>query len=100
LIKESTKRVEDGAELSSQTGVALKRIIEGVEATAKEISKIAEATVAQAQNAQEVSNAIQNVSEVTEQVAAGSEQLASSSEQLGAQAASLRELVARFKIED
>ncbi len=100
LIKESTKRVEDGAELSSQTGTALKRIIEGVEATAKEISKIAEATVAQAQNAQEVSNAIQNVSEVTEQVAAGSEQLASSSEQLGAQAASLRELVARFKIED
>ncbi len=100
LIKESTKRVEDGAELSRQTGVALKKIIEGVEATAAEISKIAEATVAQAQNAKEVSNAIQNVSEVTEQVAAGSEQLASSSEQLGAQAASLRELVARFKIED
>jgi len=98
LIKESTQRVEDGAVLSEQTGAALQKIIQGVEATSKEIAQIADATAEQAENASEVSGAIDQVSQVTEQSAAGSEQLASSSEELGAQAASLRELVSRFTL--
>lgn len=98
LIKESTLRVEEGAQLSEQTGESLTKIIEGVESTAKRIGEIAEATVEQSQNANEVTNAIQQVSEVTEQSAAGSEQMASSSEELGAQAAALRELVTRFTL--
>ncbi len=97
LIKESTKRVDDGANLSEQTGEALKKIVRGVENTAGKIGQIATATVEQAQNAKEVASAIQNVSDVTEEAAAGSEELASSSEELGAQAASLRDLVIRFK---
>ena len=99
LIKESTQRVEDGAELSARTGEALKKIIQGVGATATKISDIAEATVEQSQSAAEVANAIQQVSRVTEQSTAGSEEMASSSEQLGAQASTLRELVARFRLE-
>ena len=99
LIKESTQRVEEGAVLSEQTGESLTQIIDGVEGTAKRIAEIADATVEQAQNAGEVSNAIQQVSEVTEQSAAGGEEMASSSEELGAQAASLRDLVSRFKLE-
>ena len=99
LIKESTQRVEEGAQLSEQTGGSLTKIIQGVEATAKRIGEIADATVEQAQNANEVSNAIQQVSRVTEQSAAGSEEMASSSEQLGAQAAALRDLVGRFQVE-
>ncbi len=96
LIKESTKRVEDGAALSEQTGAALEKIIQGVESTAGKISEIATATVQQASNAAEVSNAIQSVSQVTEQSAAASEEMASSSEELGAQANSLKELVNKF----
>lgn len=99
LIKESTERVEEGAVLSEQTGEALTRIIEGVDATARRIAEIADATVEQSSNAGEVANAIHQVSQVTEQSAAGSEELASSSEELGAQAASMRELVERFKLE-
>ncbi|MEQ8787893.1 MAG: methyl-accepting chemotaxis protein [Pirellulaceae bacterium] len=99
LIKESTQRVQDGANLSAQTGAALEKIIQGVEATADKIGEIATATVEQAANANEVANAIQQVSHVTEQSAAASEQMASSSEELGAQATSMRELVARFKVE-
>lgn len=100
LIKESTRRVEEGAQLSERTGESLTQIIQGVEATAKRIAEIADATVEQAQNANEVSNAIQQVSQVTEQAAAGSEEMASSSEELGAQASALRDLVTRFKIEN
>ena len=98
LIKESTKRVEDGANLSAETGAALEKIIQGVDKTAKKIGEIASATVEQASNASEVSTAIQNIAQVTEQVAAGSEEMASSSEELGAQATGLRDLVARFKL--
>ena len=97
LIKESSSRVLEGAELSEETEEALKRIVEGVEGTAARIGEIATATVQQASNAEEVSNAIQGVAEVTEQSAAGSEEMASSSEELGAQASALRDHVAQFR---
>ncbi len=97
LIKESSNRVQEGAQLSDETGSALKEIIEGVEATVAKISEIATATVEQASNATQVGEAIQGIAEVTEQAAAGSEEMASSSEELGAQASALRDLVARFK---
>ncbi len=98
LIKESTLRVEEGAELSEATGKSLDDIIDGVATTAAKIGEIAAAAVQQATNANEVAGAIQSVAQVTEQSAAGSEEMASSSEQLGAQAGAMRELVARFKI--
>jgi methyl-accepting chemotaxis protein len=98
LIKESTNRVEEGVQLSAETGNSLKEIVAGVETTAKRIGEIAAATVEQAANAQEVSKAIQTVAQVTEQSAAGSEEMASSSEELGAQASALRELVAQFNV--
>ena len=100
LIKESSGRVQEGAELSQETEDSLKKIIEGVEGTAAKIAEIATATVQQASNAEEVSKAVQGISEVTEQAAAGSEEMASSSEELGAQATALKDLVGRFKTDD
>ena len=72
LIKESSGRVQEGAELSQETEEALKKIVSGVEATAGKIGEIATATVQQASNSEEVSKAIQGISQVTEQSAAGS----------------------------
>ena len=97
LIKESSNRVQEGAQLSDETGSALKEIIQGVEATVAKISEITTATVEQASNAQQVGEAMSGIADVTEQAAAGSEEMASSSEELGAQAAALRDLVSRFK---
>jgi methyl-accepting chemotaxis protein len=98
LIKESTERVEDGAQLSAQTGEALEQIIKASEDTAAKITEIAAATVQQAANTVEASKAIQGVSAVTEQAAAGSEEMAASSEELGAQATTLRQLVGQFRV--
>ena len=100
LIKESSQRVEEGARLSEETGKALEQIVTGVESTAKMIAGIATVTIEQASNAEEVSRAIQGITEVTEQSAAGSEEMASSSEELGAQAATLRDVVGRFKTQN
>ena len=97
LIKESSTRVQEGAQLSDETGSALKEIIKGVESTVSKISEIASATIEQATNAVQVGEAMQGIAEVTEQAAAGSEEMASSSEELGAQASALRDLVSRFK---
>jgi methyl-accepting chemotaxis protein len=99
LIKESTQRVEEGAQLSGQTGEALCQIIKAAEETAAKISEIAAATVEQAANTEEAARAIEGVSQVTEQTAAGSEEMAASSQELGAQAAALRELVGQFRVE-
>jgi methyl-accepting chemotaxis protein len=98
LIKESTQQVEQGAQLSGDTGEALKKIVESVKATAAKISEIATATVQQAANSEEVSKATQGIAQVTEQSAAGTEQMASSSQELGAQAQALRDLVMTFRI--
>jgi methyl-accepting chemotaxis protein len=98
LIKESTHRVAEGANLSLQTGAALKKIVEGVESTAAKIAEIATSTAEQAAGAREVAKAIQGIAQVTEQSATGSEEMATGSEQLGARAAALRELVGRFKV--
>lgn len=98
LIKESTARVAEGAELSERTDSSLRKIIEGVESTAVKIGEIATSTAEQAATAREVSRAIQSISQVTEESAASSEEMASGSEELGAQAATLHELAHRFKV--
>ncbi len=100
LIKESTQRIQEGAEMSEKTGEALQRMLEGVEATAAKITEISTATVEQSQSASEVATAVEQVSKVTEQAAASSEEMASSSEELDSQAAALLELVSHFTSDD
>ncbi|EAQ78017.1 methyl-accepting chemotaxis protein [Blastopirellula marina] len=96
LIKESTARVNNGVELSSQAGGALQKIVTAVESTSSKITEIATAADEQMNMANEVYGAIQQVADVTEQATAASEELAASSEQLGAQATALRDLVENF----
>ena len=96
LIKESTRRVSEGAGLSEKVGESLDSIVAAVDNTAIGIAKIAESTQTQATSATEVKTAIKTVSSATESNAAGAEELAASAEELGAQAATLRELVSRF----
>lgn len=97
LIKESTRRVEEGATLSEKVGASLKSIVDAVDSTAAGIVKIAASTELQASSATEVKLAIRSVSQTTESNAAASEEMAASAEQLGAQAQTLRDLVAKFK---
>jgi methyl-accepting chemotaxis protein len=98
LIKESTKRVQEGASLSEKVGQSLSSIVTAVGKTAGGISSIAAATSSQAANAAEVKMAIRSVSQTTESNAASAEEMAASAEQLGAQAQGLHDLVKRFKV--
>ncbi len=98
LIKESTRRVADGAQLSEKAGESLSRIVQGVEETAASITKIAQATKEQTEASVEVNKAIQNVSSITETNASSSEELSASAEELGAQAATLKHVISGFKV--
>ncbi len=98
LIKESTRRVAEGAQLSEKVGHSLHAIVQAVEQTAAGIATIAESTETQAESAKEVQVAIRSVGRTTESNAAGAEEMAASAEELGAQASTLRDLVARFKV--
>lgn len=97
LIKESTKRVHEGASLSQKVGQSLEAIVKAVGKTASGIAAIASSTEQQTANAQEVKLAIRSVSQTTESNAASAEEMAASAEELGAQAQGLRDLVKRFR---
>ena len=98
LIKESTRRVADGAQLSEKAGQSLAKIVQGVDETAESIAKIARATQEQSGSAAEVSRAIQDVSSITETNASSSEELSASAEELGAQAEALKGVISGFKV--
>ena len=96
LIKESSRRVSEGADLSAKVGQSLLSIVEAVDNTAAGISRIAESTESQSASAEQVKSAIRSVSDTTENNAAASEEMAASAEQLGAQAQQLQDLVDSF----
>jgi len=98
LIKESSKRVEEGATVSEKVGQALERIVAASGQTVEQIASIASATEAQSANAGEVKMAIRSVSQTTESNAASAEEMAASAEELGAQAQGLRDLIKRFTV--
>jgi methyl-accepting chemotaxis protein len=98
LIKESTRRVADGAQLSEKAGESLAKIVQGVEETAASIIKIASATKEQSDASGEVTKAIQSVSSLTETNASSSEELSASAEELGAQAGALKGVISGFKV--
>jgi methyl-accepting chemotaxis protein len=98
LIKESSRRVTEGADLSEKVGQSLAAIVDAIENTAAGITQIAEQTETQAVSAAEVQSAIKTVSDTTESNAASAEELAASAEQLGAQSQTLQELVAKFDV--
>ncbi|QDS94593.1 Biofilm dispersion protein BdlA [Roseimaritima multifibrata] len=97
LIKESSRRVAEGAELSEDVGNSLASIVEAVDITAAGIVQIAEQTESQSASADQVQIAIRSVSETTESNAASAEELAASAEQLGAQSHTLQDLVSKFE---
>lgn len=97
LIKESSRRVGEGAALSEKVGQSLTSIVAEVDKTAAGIARIAASTETQSASASQVQTAIRSVSQTIESTAAAAEEMAASAEQLGAQAQTLRDLVAKFK---
>ena len=99
LIKESTRRVADGAQLSREGRASRwRRSSRGSRRPPPASPRSPRPPASRPSRLSEVDKAIQNVSSLTETNASSSEELSASAEELGAQAASLKQVISGFKV--
>ncbi len=100
MIEESSKRAENGAAIASRVSEVLSEIVSSTEKVNSLLAEIASASQEQSDGVTQINKGVTELDTVTQQNAANSEELAATSEETAAQVATLRDLVARFKIGD
>jgi methyl-accepting chemotaxis protein len=98
LIQDSVNKVEDGARLVNESGVALSGIVNSVKRVNGLISEIAAANREQALGIEQVNKAVAQMDDTTQQNAALVEQAAAASTSMGEQARALNTLVCFFRL--
>ncbi len=99
LIGESVSKVDEGSGLVSETGSAMKDIVQQAQRVADLIGEIGAATAEQADGVAQVGDAVVQLDQVTQQNAALVEESAGAGASLNAQAARLVDLVSLFKLD-
>ena len=98
LIEGSMEAISAGRSVISQTASALELVVEKTESVGREITRIADASSLQAQEAEKITSGVEQISSVVLSTSATAEESAAASEELAAQAQTLRELVGTFRI--
>lgn len=98
LIQGATAQVDEGAALVNDAGEAIKGIADAIREAARIVEDIAVSTREQASGIEQVNGAIVQMEGVTQQNAALVEQASAAAESMRDQAATLVNLVARFKV--
>ncbi|MCZ8180082.1 MAG: methyl-accepting chemotaxis protein [Rhizobium sp.] len=98
LISASTRQVDQGVTLVGETGRALGRITEQVEAVNGLIQRISQSASEQASGLKEINIAVNQMDQMTQQNAAMVEETTAASSVLNDEALILKEMVARFRI--
>ena len=96
LIEGSVKNSQNGVNIATEVGKALKEIVEGIGKTSDLVGEIAAASAEQAQGIDQVNTAVNQMDKVTQQNAANAEESASASEELSAQAEQMNLIVAEL----
>ena len=100
LISASTGHVGKGVQLVGATGETLSNIVEQIKTVAANVNAIVTASEEQSVGLREINQAVNTIDEGTQQNAAMVEESAAAAHSLSMEAASLFELVARFKLQD
>ncbi|TDH38973.1 PAS domain S-box protein [Pseudohoeflea suaedae] len=98
LISASTGHVGKGVRLVGATGETLANIVEQISNVAANVDRIVTASQEQSVGLREINQAVNTIDEGTQQNAAMVEESAAAAHSLSTEAASLFELVARFKL--
>ncbi|MCH8314772.1 MAG: HAMP domain-containing protein [Planctomycetes bacterium] len=98
MIEESTQRADTGVSIAQRVGEALEEIVTSTEKVNTLLGEIASASQEQADGITQVNTGVGELDKLTQASAGNAEELASASQETAAQVATLRELVARFKI--
>jgi methyl-accepting chemotaxis protein len=93
-------KVTEGTKLVDESGKALEEIVVRVRRVTDVIAEIASSSREQASGIEQVNKAIVMMDDVTQQNAALAEQASASAQTLTEQAASLTELIARYRVSD
>lgn len=100
LIESALSTVQHGVDVAETTNNSFKLLAEKVSTTVEIINHISVASVAQAEDIQQITNAVDQISSVVQNNSATSEQSAAASEELSSQAALMNELVSQFRLAD
>jgi len=96
FVDDSSKQVEEGAELVTRTGEVLKSIVAGVAEMADSFSEIASSTNQQSVTISEINNATNQLDQSTQQNAAMFEEATASTQVLKSETAALAEVIETF----
>ncbi len=100
LLNQTVDSMTEGVAAARETADSMMAVVEQTDKMSSLISGIAEYTSQQAANAEEISQGIGQISTVVQSNVATSEASAAASEELSGQASTLKDLVARFQIND
>ncbi len=100
LINDSVAKVEDGSRYVDESGKALTEIMDAINRVSTIIAEIASAGREQAIGIEQVNTAVTQMDEGTQQNAALVDEVAAASASLEDQAATLQDLVNRFRVSD
>jgi len=96
LIEETMQAVSNGTKIANDTASSLKEVVENVEKVSQMIGEISEASVQQANHAQQISLGVERISAVVQTNSATAQESSAASEELSAQAQTLKEHVSKF----
>ncbi|MEG0339430.1 MAG: methyl-accepting chemotaxis protein [Oscillospiraceae bacterium] len=98
LIQGSIASVKNGAVIAESTAKSLSEVVTGTKSVVDIVERISSASKEQANSVNQVTLGIEQISSVVQTNSATAEESAAASEELSAQAAMLKELVEKFKL--
>ncbi|MEL7311416.1 MAG: methyl-accepting chemotaxis protein [Pseudomonadota bacterium] len=98
LIEDSTRKVNEGSTLVTQSGETLNDIVQRVQKVTEIVGSIAAASSEQSEGISQVNGAIGQMDDLTQQNAALVEEVAAASQSLNQEASNLSQLVRKFTV--
>jgi len=98
LIEGSIKKVENGSEIATRTGVSLGEIKDGSTKVTDIVAEIAASSNEQAQGIAQTNTGLGQIDKVTQQNTANAEESASAAEELSGQATQLNDMLSKFNL--
>lgn len=100
LIEQAIRAVANGTKIADETAKSLERIVEGSQESVRLIQEIAHASGEQAQAITQVTIGVGQVASVVQTISATAQESAATSSELSGQAQKLKDLVARFVLDE
>ncbi len=98
LIEESLNEVEVGNKVTKETGDAMKEVMDELDKIIQEVANIRTASDRQAVSVKEIRKGVEDINDVIQSNSAAAQETSATSEELSASAATLNELLDKFKL--